>query len=428
MVKKTRLKDFKVMLLVLTGLCIIFITIGLFFTFNKSNSENDIAKFESSENTYYVSQNEEGASNENNGLYPYYKGDVNGPFKDLNFNKEKLPRNKSFKLMLRKGVYKVPLNGLHIYQSGNEKEFILITNFQNEEVVIDGDDKEIALKLDGNYIKVENLEIRNSKIYNIQVKSKNIEIKNNKIHGSFEDNVKILSSSSNVLIDNNEIYDFGKEGIDVFGSEVKINNNFIHSSKKSLIENREAHCFLAKGGSENVVFSNNKCEDVDSDWGGAIMLGGLSGTNYTKKDNLGNFYPQGRNIKATRNKFSNIRGGAVSFTECINCSFTENSIDYAHWGIKLVSGPNFDTKEVIISKNYFKIVNNGAIAVIEEPTKIREFDFNNYNVEVVKYILRKKSTYIENEEETQQIISNDKKEASIKEINDMGFERNSIFI
>ena len=158
------------------------------------------------------------------------------------------------------------------------------------------------------------------------------------------------------------------------------------------------------------------------------MLGGLSGTNYTKKDNLGNFYPQGRNIKATRNKFSNIRGGAVSFTECINCSFTENSIDYAHWGIKLVSGPNFDTKDVIISKNEFKIVNNGAIAVIEEPTKIREFDFNKYNVGVVKYILRKKSTYVENEEETEQIISNYEKEASIKEINDMGFERNSIFI
>ena len=92
-----------------------------------------------------------------------------------------------------------------------------------------------------------------------------------------------------------------------------------------------------------------------------------------------------------------------------------------------MSGPNFDTKDAIISKNDFKIVNNGIIAVIEEPTKIREFDFNKYNVGVVKYILRKKSTYIENDEETQQIISNDKKEAHIKEINDMGFERNSIF-
>ena len=132
-------------------------------------------------------------------------------------------------------------------------------------------------------------------------------------------------------------------------------------------------------------------------------------------------------IKATKNKFSNIRGGAVSFIECINCSFTENTINDAYWGIKLVSGPNFDTKDAIISKNDFKIVNNGIIAVIEEPTKIREFDFNKYNVGVVKYILRKKSTYIENDEETQQIISNDKKEAHIKEINDMGFERNSIF-
>ena len=428
MVKKTRSTNVKIILLVLTFLGIIVITVGLFFTFNKGTSEKDIGKFEVSENTYYVSQNEEGATNENNGLYPYYKGEINGPFKDLNFNKEKLPKNKPFKIMLREGIYKIPLNGLHIYQSGNEKEYILITNFPNEEVVIDGDNKEIALKLDGNYIKIENLEIRNSKIYNIQVKSKNIEIKNNMIHGSFEDNIKILSSSSRVLIENNEIYDFGKEGIDVFGSDVSINNNFIHSSKKSLIGNKEAHCFLAKGGSEDVIFSNNMCEDVDSDWGGAVMLGGLSGTNYTKKDHLGNFYPQGRNIKATKNKFSNIRGGAVSFIECINCSFTENTINDAYWGIKLVSGPNFDTKDAIISKNDFKIVNNGIIAVIEEPTKIREFDFNKYNVGVVKYILRKKSTYIENDEETQQIISNDKKEAHIKEINDMGFERNSIFI
>ena len=160
-----------------------------------NNSVTYEPDFEVSENTFYVAQNQNEASNDNNGLYPFYIGGNNGPFKDLNFNKDKLPLNGGFRVILREGYYKVPDNGLHIFQSGKNNERIVISSYESERAVIDSNDNDIGLRLDVSFITIRNLEIRNSKIYNVQIKSRNIEIIYNKIHDRYEDNIKILSTA-----------------------------------------------------------------------------------------------------------------------------------------------------------------------------------------------------------------------------------------
>ena len=425
MIKKNKFyKKLYLFGLIIVLLLIVFISA---FKLSNKNMEKKIpVDFE--EETFYIAIHEDGTNNNNNGLYPYYKGDKDGPFKDLNFDNNKLPKNKSFKIIFKKGTYKVPDNGLHIFQSGNANEYIQISNFKNEKVIIDGDNKDIALKIDGSYIKVENLEIRNSKLYNIQVKENNIIIQNNIIHDSYEDNIKVLTTASDILIENNEIYDFNREGIDVFGSNVKITNNYIHSGKKVFTGNKESHCFLAKGGSENVLFNNNKCEDVDSDWGGAVILGGVSGTKYTLKDKNGSYYPQGRNISVINNTFNHIRGGAASFIECIGCAFNYNTVNDALWGYKFVSGPNFDTEDATVIDNYIKILGNGYIALIEEPSEIREFDYNTYFVSRARYLLRGKSEYEESAEQSRQVVSSFVRNISQDELDSKGYEKNSTYL
>ena len=415
--------------LYLFSLVILILFIVIFFYFKTNNTNNsDSEDTDFDDGLFYIAINQKGASNDNNGLYPYFKSDHDGPFMDLNFDKSKLPKNKPFKIILGGGNYKVPDNGFHIYQSGNINEYIIISNFRNEKVIIDGDNKDIALKIDGSYIKVENLEIRNSKLYNIQVKENNIIIQNNIIHDSYEDNIKVLTTASDILIENNEIYDFSKEGIDVFGSNVKITNNYIHSGKKVFTGNKESHCFLAKGGSENVLFNNNKCEDVDSDWGGAVILGGVSGTKYTLKDKNGSYYPQGRNISVINNTFNHIRGGAASFIECIGCAFNYNTVNDALWGYKFVSGPNFDTEDATVIDNYIKILGNGYIALIEEPSEIREFDYNTYFVSRARYLLRGKSEYEESAEQSRQVVSSFVRNISQDELDSKGYEKNSTYL
>jgi len=405
---------------------LIFIIIILVIFYFKNKRVNNIGDLDQviSDSVFYVAQNEKGANNDNNGLYPTFKGGNNGPFKDLNFDKIKLP-SKPFKILLRSGYYKVPSNGLHIYESGNEDNYIVLSNYKDEKVIIDGNGNDIAIKLDGNYVILENLEIKNSKIYNLQIKSSNVIIRNNKLHDSYEDGIKVLSSASDILIENNEIYDFNKEGIDVFGSKIKINSNYMHDGKNSNLHN-ENHCFLAKGGAEDVLFSNNICKNLESDWGGSIILGGVTGTKYNKIIN-GNVMPQGTRIKAINNTISNIKGGAVSFIECIDCEFSNNKVIDVTWGIKFVSGSNYDTQDVVVKNNNFKIVKNGFIALIEMPTQFREFDYNLYDSDNIEYILSEKSKYKEDLEVTEQINGNNRREVSLNEIKNKGLEVNSIY-
>ena len=413
----------KLELVIMFGVFISLILVNKIPSLNNMDYESD---FEVNENTFYVAQNQNGASNNNNGLFPVYTGDKNGPFKDLNFNKDKLPLKGGFRIILREGNYKVPDNGLHIFQNGDNKERVVIKNYESEKVVIDGNDNDFGLKLDGSFITVQNLDIRNSKVYNIQVKSRNVEILGNKIHDSYEDNIKILSTAEDIVIRDNEIFDFAKEGIDVFGSNVEITNNYIHSNKK-LLGSSESHCFFAKGGSKNVVFEKNKCENIESSWGGAVILGGVSGTKYTKKYMDNSFYPQGMEIKVLDNEFTNIKGGAASFIECISCEFSRNNVRNVEWGLKFSSGPNYDVKEAIVTNNEFIINNDGFIALIEKPTSFKQFDYNRYEINKFKYIIRGKSIYNEHEEESIQVISNDQQEISIEGVKEQGFEQNSIF-
>ena len=71
---------------------------------------------------------------------------------------------------------------------------------------------------------------------------------------------------------------------------------------------------------------------------------------------------------------------------------------------------------------------NGHIALIEDPSEIREFDYNTYSVSRARYLLRGKSEYEESAEQSTQVVSSFVRSISQDELDSKGYEKNSTYL
>jgi hypothetical protein len=137
---------------------IAFFSIFLLWTYN-SNSE---AK------SYFVAPT---GNDSHNGLYPTYKGGVNGPFKTISKGAKALDAGDQ--LNLRAGTY---TESVVIGNNGTQDAPILICSYPGEWAVIDGQynlptkEWDSLFGVTGHYIQVKDLEIRNSNWLGLVIK------------------------------------------------------------------------------------------------------------------------------------------------------------------------------------------------------------------------------------------------------------------
>lgn len=290
-----------------------------------------------SADTFYIYGDHPQASDAYNGLYPDYIGGVNGPWKTINglANIAGTPDSlgPGDALILRNGIYDIDTT-LSISLYGTEFSPIRIEAYPGETPVFNGTFDSVwyynvthppvdtilipyysewnnvpMIRATGHHYIIDGITFKNPHLTNLLlVNNDHLIIKNCSFEGSLEDGIKTTVSSSNVLLKNNDFYDFGGEAIDVFGSdnyylcENKFHEPYPFDNPRSV---RTAA--WAKGGSDSIFFYNNDFYDM-SVANHALILGGCCWNNWEDTvDQFGNLNPVSTNVIAQGNRFWNIQ-------------------------------------------------------------------------------------------------------------------------
>jgi len=287
--------------------------------------------------TFYISGGDPLASDSFNGLYPIVIDSINGPWKTLNGIANITGTPDSLApgdvLMIRNGIYDIDTT-LSIGLYGTVNAPIRIEAFPNETPVLNGtfdstwyysvthppiDTILIPYYLEwhnvpmvratGHYYIIDGITFTNSHLTNLLLHNNDhLIIKNCVFEGSLEDGIKTTVSSSNVLLLNNDFFDFGGEAIDVFGSEnYYICENDFHNAYPFNNPRSARTAAWAKGGADSIYFFNNDFHDLNVA-NHALILGGCCWNNWADTvDQFGNLNPVSTNVLAQGNKFWNVQ-------------------------------------------------------------------------------------------------------------------------
>lgn len=128
------------------------------------------------------------------------------------------------------------------------------------------------------YWRVEGLDINASGLeYAVKFESGGVKLVGNKIHDTNADVVKLVATSDDVEISNNEIYNSGRisanaQGVDIVGARnTVVRNNYIHDIR--------SHGLYPKGNAEDTLIEHNKFERIR---GNAIQLGHPTDVQYMR--------------------------------------------------------------------------------------------------------------------------------------------------
>ena len=287
--------------------------------------------------TFYIYGDDPQASDSNNGLYPEYMGGTDGPWKTINGLANIVGTPDSLApgdvLMLRNGIYDIDTTlGISLY--GTADAPIRIQAYLSETPVLNGTfdytwyysvthppvdsilvpyyeewNNVPMVRATGRYYIIDGITFANSHLTNlVLVNNDHLIIKNCVFEGSLEDGIKTTESSSNILLLNNEFFDFGGEAIDVFGSEnYYICENDFHHAYPFENPRSQRTAAWAKGGADSIFFFNNDFRDLNVA-NHALILGGCCWNNWIDTvDQFGNLNPVSTNVFAQGNKFWNVQ-------------------------------------------------------------------------------------------------------------------------
>ena len=152
--------------------------------------------------TYYVAIN---GNDSYDGLYPSYQGSPKGPFKTINKGTSALGPGDT--LYLRGGTYHQTVS---VPNSGTSGRPITIANYPNETAVLDGQDTLPTIhwgslfSVQGNYVVVRNLEMKNSNWMGLHVSGTHVQVVNVSSHHHMENG--ILVSGNYGLVKNCRVW------------------------------------------------------------------------------------------------------------------------------------------------------------------------------------------------------------------------------
>jgi parallel beta-helix repeat protein len=152
--------------------------------------------------SYYVSTN---GNNAYNGRFPAYEGGSNGPKKNINDGIALL--GPSDTLYIRGGTY---TETVYISTDGSPDAYITISSYPGETAVIDGYDAipphywGTLFTVDGDYVRVRDLEVKNSLWMGLVARGAHDEIVNVHSHGHWENGILISGDFS--LVDSCYVY------------------------------------------------------------------------------------------------------------------------------------------------------------------------------------------------------------------------------
>lgn len=290
--------------------------------YSQEESKFEIAR------TYYVAANEPGASNENNGLYPDYRGGRDGPFKDLNdwdrVRGKLYDAEDGVKMVLRKGEYvvrNIGEDGLVLNGNGDASHPIILTGYPGETAILTSTpDVTVTIQIHGQYGILQNLiitSVGDSK-WNVIVTGDKSIIRNCVFMGPVhQDSLKIGNEANNAFIFNNDISWYGSQAVDNFGHNILVKKNRIHHDASG-----KGNAVGTKGGTRNMVVAHNVFHDLN----GGITFGGTGDLKKYRKDKKGDLLHATINPVAVENTFYNIAGSAVYFQSALNGVFQDNTV------------------------------------------------------------------------------------------------------
>ncbi|MHC4607543.1 MAG: right-handed parallel beta-helix repeat-containing protein, partial [Planctomycetota bacterium] len=330
--------------------------------------------------TYYVSANIEGASNENNGLYPDHRGGKDGPFKDFN---DWNVRGKLFgpedgvKMVVREGTYvigNIGEDGVVLDGKGDEFHPVILSGYPGERAVLTADGSvNVPIQVHGKHGIVENLVVAADREvkYDIIVTGDNTIVRNCVFYGPVhEDCIKITSQADHCFLFNNDVSGYGSQCVDCFGANILFRRNHVHHAG-----NWKANAFGTKGGTRNIVVASNVFHDLS----GGINFGGTGSLEHYRKDGKGNYLHATTDPVAVDNVFYNIVGPAIDFQSCLNGVFEGNTIHDTAAGFRVGIDPEqFEgdwkdlvvglpaTRGTIIRNNRLANISGDAVFLVEE--------------------------------------------------------------
>tara|TARA_Y100000310_G_scaffold325630_1_gene389356 strand:+ start:1583 stop:2866 length:1284 start_codon:yes stop_codon:yes gene_type:complete len=333
---------------------------------------------------YYVSVDEPGASNDNNGLFPTYQGGKDGPLKDFNARPPNLEPGDV--LFIGEGDYVLD-ETLSLSFDGLKDRPITIRNYPGVRPVIRVQHRDLhVIRLQGDGLVLQGLEIVGGLQYGVLMKGDYQTVRYNIIRRAGFDGVKGNLDSDYGLIEENEIHSFDHEGVDIVrGDHWIVRNNIIHDSTNtgSNEEEHSSHGIFAKGGSDDILIENNEVYNIKSRWTAAIELGGTTADEFLDFEPSGEYPFEATNAIARGNEVYNVDSG-VGMVSCSKCTIEDNDIHDTNWqGISIVNGEGErrDTRDSIIRNNL--VYNSGSMWYMDKGTSNILFEYNIYGAEAL---------------------------------------------
>lgn len=182
---------------------------------------------------------------------------------------------------MRAGTYP---GGIVISKPGRKDAWITLKAYADEKVVLDGAGKSINIYFYHDraaplYWIVEGLEAKGGE-YVVKIDTPRVKLLNNNLHSASADIVKIVKTANDITLYGNEIHHniarngANAQGIDIMGADnVLVAHNYLHDIPSVAM--------YAKGNASRTVFEYNRVENV---YLRGIMLGQSSGREFLDKD------------------------------------------------------------------------------------------------------------------------------------------------
>ena len=330
--------------------------------------------------TYYVSQDAAGASNDNDGRAATFESGTRGPFKDFNslrVRSKLVGASEGVRVIVDDGVYVIENlgdGGVLLDGRGDELHPTILEGAPGARAVIvpsaSLDTKEQVL-VAGRHAIVQNLFFKRiTNKYNLLVIGDETIIRHNVFEGPWmEDSIKIGAEARHCLVFDNDISDHGSQGVDSFGNDILIKDNRVHHSSFD-----RGMGFRTKGGTRNHVYVGNVLHDLSRGLGG----GGTGDLEIFARDDDGGLRHAAFAVKMVGNTLYNIDGIVVDFQSCKDCSFESNRVFDSKGGYQVgidpdvLSGPYRDlaaglpsSEGIVVKNNSFANLTSGFVGMVE---------------------------------------------------------------
>jgi hypothetical protein len=273
---------------------------------------------------FYVATNEPGASNDRcNGSRPVDEGNGNCPFKDFQSTRVRslLVNAIGVTVYVRSGIY-TPDSAILLQGLGTSwAQAVTLTGYSDERPILDGRNalREVV-RFSGSYTALTNIEVRNARGYNGEVRGGAFVLIANNVFGPTldSDSLKGDGGAHDVTVRQNRFTGYRSQAIDLAGvSRWDIQGNTFEPGATL-----QSKCIGIKFASEDIRIRGNSFRGC-----AGLAMGGVS-----------SLHPntfEAKRVTVDRNTFTALPFLAADVYSCIDCQFSYNTVAGAAGGIRL---------------------------------------------------------------------------------------------